>query len=314
MYTADTSYGKLRIKGFVKETNSPVRDFISRLNTSSNAKLGMLIIGITIILALVAEFIAPYNPTLGFGYMNYRGQGELIPPCFYHPFGTNNRGDDVFSQIIYGTRISLLIGVVAVAVASTIGIVIGASAGYFGGKVDDILMRFTDINIIMPDFFVLLMIMALFGSSIWNIMIVIGLLSWEGLARLVRAEFLSLREREFVEAARALGASDRTIIFKHILPNAMSPVIVSIALRISGAILTESSLSFLGLGDNTIISWGGMLTRANEDLVQGRFWIPTFPGLAIFLVVIAFNMIGDGVRDAIDPKMKNKGMKMPTSK
>jgi len=291
---------------FVEVPFNPYKDFWRRFSRNTMARIGFTTIVFCLIIALFADVLGPYSPTVGFSNVDYRGLGKRIAPNFFHPLGTERNGYDILSQIIAGSRVSLLIGFVSVSISITIGVTLGATAGFFRGTIDDIIMRFTDLIICIPTFFLLLMIVSLFGQSLLNIMVVIGLLGWTGTARLTRAEFLKIREEEFVEAARALGARDRTIIFKHILPNALSPVIVNATLGVASAILTESGLSFLGLGDTSIVTWGGMLTDANIDLVAGRLWIPTFPGLAIFVVVVAFNMIGDGIRDAIDPKLKNK--------
>jgi len=228
----------------------------------------------------------------------------LEPPGLSHLFGTDDLGRDILSRVIYGSWVSLLVGFVAVGIATVIGIIVGASAGYYGGWVDTVIMRFVDTMLSIPTFFLILAVITFLDSSIWNIMAVIGLTSWMGVARLVRAEFLSLKEREFVLAARALGASDVRIIVRHILPNALSPVFVSAVLGVAGAILTESVLSFLGIGvQPPTASWGNILT-AGKDNIEIAWWISVFPGLAILLTVLAYNLLGEGIRDAIDPRLK----------
>jgi peptide/nickel transport system permease protein len=208
------------------------------------------------------------------------------------------------SRIIYGSRVSLKVGFVAVGLATVIGLIVGASAGYYGGWVDLILMRFVDLMLCFPSFFLILAVIALLEPSIWNIMVVIGATSWMGVARLVRAEILSLKEREFVTAARALGASDVRLIMRHLLPNALAPVMVSATLGVAGAILTESALSFLGLGvQPPTPSWGNILT-AGKDNIEIAWWLSVFPGLAILITVMSYNLLGEGIREAIDPRLK----------
>ena len=230
---------------------------------------------------------------------------RLQPPSLAYPLGTDDLGRDVLARILYGARISLLVGFVAVGIATFIGILLGALAGFYGRWIDSLIMRFVDIMLCFPSFFLILAVIAFLEPSIWNIMIIIGLTSWMGVARLVRAEFLSLRERDFVVAARAIGARDTRIIFRHILPNAMSPVLVSATLGIAGAILTESALSFLGIGvQPPTPSWGNMLIAGKQTLGTA-WWLSVFPGLAILFTVLGYNLLGEGIRDAMDPRIKD---------
>ncbi len=229
---------------------------------------------------------------------------RLLPPSWQHPLGTDDLGRGVLVRMLYGARISLLVGFLAVGISSIIGIVLGSLAGYYGRWVDALIMRFVDIMLCFPTFFLILAVIAFLEPSIWNIMIVIGLTSWMGVARLVRAEFLSLRQRDFVLAAQALGASDLRLIFRHILPNALSPVLVSATLGVAGAILTESALSFLGIGvQPPTPSWGNMLITGKQTL-GSAWWLSVFPGLAILITVLGYNLLGEGVRDALDPRLK----------
>ena len=229
---------------------------------------------------------------------------SLLPPSMKHPFGTDDLGREVLVRMLYGARISLLVGFVAVGISTLIGIVLGSLAGYYGGWVDALVMRFVDIMLCFPTFFLILAVIAFLDPSIWNIMIVIGLTSWMGIARLIRAEFLSLRQRDFVLAAQALGASDLRLIFRHILPNAMSPVLVSATLGVAGAILTESALSFVGIGVHPPTpSWGNMLIIGKQTL-GSAWWLSVFPGLAILITVLGYNLLGEGIRDALDPRLK----------
>ncbi|MCD6581717.1 MAG: ABC transporter permease [Desulfuromusa sp.] len=229
---------------------------------------------------------------------------SLLPPSIAHPLGTDDLGREVLVRMLYGARISLLVGFVAVGISTIIGIILGSLAGYYGGWVDALVMRFVDIMLCFPTFFLILAVIAFLDPSIWNIMIVIGLTSWMGIARLIRAEFLSLRQRDFVLAAQALGASDLRLIFRHILPNAMSPVLVSATLGVAGAILTESALSFLGIGvQPPTPSWGNMLIIGKQTL-GSAWWLSVFPGLAILITVFGYNLLGEGIRDALDPRLK----------
>ncbi|QOR34374.1 ABC transporter permease [Clostridium sp. 'deep sea'] len=248
-------------------------------------------------IAIFAPLICPYD------YEQINTEHILKPPSAQHLFGTDRIGRDIFSRIVRGSRISLSVGFIAAAVSVTIGTVIGALAGYFGGIVDDILMRFTEMVMSFPVIFLLLTIIAVVDRSILNVMLVIGFTSWTGLARIVRGQFLSLREMDYVEAAEALGASHKRIILRHMLLNCMAPIIVNATLRVGGAILAESGLSFLGLGVVNPPSWGAVLNSGRSHM-RSAPWITLIPGFIIFLTVLSFNYIGDGLRDALDPHLK----------
>ena len=239
----------------------------------------------------------PYSPT------EINLLENLEPPSRRHWLGTDDNGRDVLARMIHGARISLSVGFVAVGIALIVGIFAGAMAGYFGGWTDHLISRLIEIFLTIPTFFLIITIIAFLPPSIYNIMAVIGLTGWTGAARFVRAEFLKLKEMDFVLASRALGASHGRIIFRHMLPNAMAPVLVSAVFGIAGAILTESSLSFLGFGvPPPTPSWGDILSQS-RDYIEFAWWLTTFPGLAIFLSITSYNLVGEGLRDAMDPKL-----------
>ncbi len=274
------------------------REFWTHFKRNRMALTGLALVLGLFVVAMFAHWLAPYDPN------QIDLKQVLMPPSQAHFLGTDTLGRDVLSRIIYGSRISLLVGFVAVGLATLIGLVVGALAGYYGGWVDAALMRLVDLMLCFPTFFLILAVIAVLEPSIWNIMAVIGLTSWMGVARLVRAEFLSLREREFVTAARALGASDVRLALRHMLPNALAPVMVSATLGVAGAILTESALSFLGLGvQPPTPSWGNILT-AGKDNIEIAWWLSVFPGLAILITVMSYNLLGEGIREAIDPRLK----------
>jgi peptide/nickel transport system permease protein len=226
------------------------------------------------------------------------------PPSWHHPFGTDMNGRDVFARVLYGARISMSVGFISSGLAGLIGVIIGALAGFFGGKIDNILMRFVDLILCIPSFFLLLMVIAMLEPNIYNVMIVIAITSWPGLARLVRAEVLSVRERDYVQAAIALGISRWRIIWRHIIPNVMAPVFVAVTLGVAAAILVESGLSFLGLGvQPPTPSWGNILAQG-RSVMQFAWWMTLFPGLAIFVTVLGYNLVGEGLRDALDPRLR----------
>jgi len=229
---------------------------------------------------------------------------ELKPPSRRHWLGTDETGRDVLSRIIHGTRISLSVGFVAVGIALVIGVTVGALAGFFRGWVDIVIMRFIEVMMCFPTFFLIITIIAFLPRSIFTIMMVIGVTGWMGAARIVRGEFLRLRSREFVIGAEALGVRGWRIIFRHMLPNAMAPVLVSATFRVAGAILTEAALSFLGFGVAVpTASWGEILREAQRN-VTSAWWLVIFPGVMVFLTVTAYNLVGEGVRDALDPRLK----------
>ncbi|MDI1309569.1 MAG: ABC transporter permease [Methylotenera sp.] len=258
--------------------------------------IGFIIIASILLLAIIAPLIAPYDPDA------IDVKAILLSPNSQHLMGTDGLGRDVFSRMLYGARISLMVGFVAVGIATAIGIVLGAIAGFYRGWVDTLIMRIVDVMLSIPTFFLILAVIAFLTPSIWNIMIVIGLTSWMGVTRLVRAEFLSLRNREFVLAAQALGAKDGRLIFTHLLPNSLTPIIVSSILGIASAVLVESGLSFLGLGVQAPqASWGNILTDGKE-YIQFAWWLSLFPGLAILITVLGYNLLGDGLREAYNPR------------
>jgi len=275
-----------------------VRNFWKALARNRLAIVGGAIVVCLALLAVLASFIAPWDPN--------KPDVKLIldPPSARHLFGTDQLGRDVLSRMLFGARVSLAVGFVSVGIAATIGILLGAAAGYHGGLVDAVIMRLVDLVLVFPRFFLLLAVLAFLKPSIWTIMAVIGLTGWMGVARLVRAEFLALKEREFVLWSQAVGAGAFRIIWRHILPNAMAPVLVAMTLGIPAAILTESGLSFLGLGvQPPHATWGNMLTEG-KDTIELAWWLSVYPGLAILVTVLAYNLFGEGIRDALDPRLR----------
>jgi peptide/nickel transport system permease protein len=264
---------------------------------------GLLILGLAIVIgvslaAILAPVLAPHDP------LALDVDAVLRPPSTAHPFGTDALGRDVLSRILYGGRVSLWVGFVAVGISTAIGLILGLVSGYAGRLVDEIVMRGVDVMLCFPSFFLILAVIAFLTPSLVNIMVVIGLTSWMGVARLVRAETLSLKSRDFVLAARAAGAGPARIVFVHIMPNALAPVLVSATLGVAGAILVESALSFLGLGvQPPAPSWGNMLMEGKEVLEIAP-WLSVFPGLAILVIVLGYNLVGESLRDALDPRLR----------
>lgn len=268
------------------------------------AVISAIVLLIIFLLVTFANVVSPYDPDQS------HLSDSLSPPTLAHPMGTDELGRDLATRILYGGRISLLIGITSMLLAVSGGSLVGAAAGYYGGAMDNLLMRLTDLFLAFPSLILAIVLVTLLRqvqipvldpSSATPIILVIAVTSWTTVARLVRAAYLSLREKDFVEAARAVGAGNRRIIFRHILPNAISPIIVAATLRVADAIITESGLSYLGLGVQLpTATWGNILKYAQDQMIQAP-WTAIFPGLTIFVVVIAINYIGDGLRDALDP-------------
>ena len=273
-----------------------MRNILVKLLKNKFAVIGLAIILLLIFVALFAPLISPYNPS------QQNVFERLQAPSLNHFFGTDDLGRDVFTRMIFGARISLAVGFISVFIILVIGTLLGIISGYYGGKIDYIIMRFTDIVLCFPTFFLIILVIAFIEPNIYNVMIVIGVTSWPGLARLVRAEVLSLKEREFILVSKMMAISNIKIFFVHILPNIISPLMVYSSLAIGGAILTESALSFLGLGvQPPMPSWGQILT-SGKDYIYMAWWLSLFPGIAILITVLAFNLVGEAIRDIFDPK------------
>ena len=262
------------------------------------ALIGGVIVVVLVVLAVLAQWIAPWDP-------NRPDVRKILDsPSKAHPLGTDQLGRDVLSRMLYGARVSLAVGFVSVGIATLIGIALGAAAGYHGGTIDALVMRLVDLMLVFPRFFLLLAVLAFLRPSIWTIMTVIGLTGWMSVARLVRAEFLTLKEREFVLWSQSIGASSFRTIWRHILPNAVGPVLVAMTLGIPAAILTESGLSFLGLGvQPPHATWGNILNEG-KDAIEIGWWLSAYPGLAILVTVLSYNLLGEGIRDALDPRLR----------
>jgi len=278
-----------------------VRDFWRALARNRLALAGGAVVLVLAAVAVLAPVLAPADPN------RPDVRRILEPPSREHPFGTDGLGRDVLSRMLYGARVSLAVGFVSVGIATVVGVVLGALAGYNAGLIDAVVMRLVDLMLVFPRFFLLLAVLAFLTPSIWTIMAVIGLTSWMSVARLVRAEFLSLKEREFVLWSQAVGASGFRVVWRHILPNALAPVLVAMTLGIPAAILTESGLSFLGIGvQPPVATWGNILNEG-KDAIEIAWWLSVYPGLAILITVLAYNLLGEGIRDALDPRLRRAG-------
>jgi peptide/nickel transport system permease protein len=288
--------------------------FWRRLRRHRFAVAGVVLLCIIVLCAVFAHVLSPFDPN---AIDEVHWQGTPLPPCFQsalcggHPLGTDEVGRDLLSRLLYGARISLQVGIFTVLFELLIGVTLGALSGYYGGWVDWVIMRITDVFLSIPLLALLLVLTAIVAASsnkaalsFWTIVLIIGALSWPTVARLVRASFLVLREREFTEAARAVGNGDLRIIFRHLLPNAVAPIVVQATLDVANVIVLESTLSYLGFGiQPPTASWGNMLANAQANL-QVAWWAAVFPGLCILFTVLSINYIGDGLRDALDPNMK----------
>jgi len=260
--------------------------------------VGLVVTLVFLIAGVFAPWIAPYQP---FDLVGTR----LAGPSAQYLFGTDQLGRDIFSGVVYGTRTSLQVGLISTVISVVLGILVGSPAGYFGGRVDDLLMRFSELFQVLPRFFLALVIVSLFGANIWGTILVISLLSWSEIARMIRGEFLTRRERPYVMAAQAYGAGNMRIMFSEILPNALTAVVVTASLQIPSAILLEASLSFLGAGDPTVMSWGRMLNNAQQYMRQA-WWTAAFPGLAISLLAMGLALLADGINDFLNPRLRTR--------
>lgn len=273
------------------------KNMLSLINKNRQLKTGLILLSLLVLVAVFAPVIATHNPYELLDDLRMRpGENGYI-------LGTDGLGRDLFSMIIHGTKTSLLIGLIAASISAVIGTLYGAFAGYYGGTVDKIATEFMNVFIMTPSFFLILLIVAFFGSSMTNVMIVIGLTSWPSNARLMRSQAITLRERTFVKSAEVIGERKSKIVFKHIIPNGIYPIIANTTMNISGAILTEASLSFLGLGDPNIISWGQIINHG-KDLLPEYWWISVFAGLAVIITVLTFFLIGDGLNKVVSPQLR----------
>ncbi|WP_312700258.1 ABC transporter permease [Sedimentibacter sp.] len=270
---------------------------LSLINQVRQLKIGIILLAVIILLALFAPLIATHDPfSLNDDMVNPPGKDYLL--------GTDGLGRDIFSGILYGARTSIIIGVVAASISGIVGTLVGGISGFYGGKIDSVLSEIINVFLMMPTFFLILIIVALFGSSMFNMMVVIGITTWTGNARLMRAQALSLKQRTFVKSLETIGESKFKTLVRHIIPNGIFPIIANTTMNISGAILTESGLSFLGLGDPNVMSWGQMVYNGKSYLTNG-WWISTFSGAAIVITVLAFYLIGDGMNNILSPKLND---------
>ncbi len=265
---------------------------------STHLRIGTAMFSIVLLLALLAPILAPYDVTA-------LGNDLFSPPCAAHWFGTDGMGRDVLSMVLMGARTSLLVGFIAAAIGGILGTLIGGFAGYLGGKVDRAVTEITNVFLMLPVFFLVLLMVALFGSNLLYVMLIIGLTSWPGNARLMRAQALSLRERVFVLSARAIGEGHGSIFFRYILPNGIHPILSNTAMGVAGAILIEASLSFLGLGDPNRASWGRLIFEGRSSITRA-WWITAFAGIAVVVTVLAFYLISDGLNKVLNPRTKGR--------
>lgn len=272
--------------------------FLRQFRKNHAAEISFYLLVLFVLAAIFAAQLSPYDPFA-------LGDDTLAPPQSKHWMGTDDLGRDTLSRVLYGTRVPLLVGFLATATSLMLGVLIGSVSGYFGGLIDSVLMRATEYVLVVPRFFLAMLVVAMLGTGVMKIILVIGVLGWPEAARVVRAQFLTFREREFVLAARALGSSHAKLIFRQILPNAIPPAVVVASILVARAILLEAGLSFLGLGDPNLISWGSLLSEAQER-ISASIWLAVFPGSAISLLVLCVNLFGDGINDVLNPKLRNR--------
>jgi len=278
-----------------------MKQFMKRYMRNYGAVFGLAVVALVVLVALAAPLIYEESPWMMVA-------DPLIAPFTdsAYPFGTDMLGRDITAGLVWGARVSLLVGLLSTGVALAVGILIGAAAGYCGGRIDDILMRFTEFFQTIPQLAMAVVVVAVIGPSLYSIMGAIALVSWPPAARLVRSEFMTLKQREFVQAAIVIGQTPGRIVATQILPNAMSPIIVSASFMVATAILAESALSFLGLGDRNLMSWGFMIGAA-RTMIREAWWMSVWPGVAILLTVLAINLIGEGLNDALNPQLRKRG-------
>ncbi len=289
---------KLNAKGKTHKKSSPMRDVLHRLLKNKAAVISAIILCVFVLFALFPSAFTPYE-------MDGQSYAEAsMAPCAAHPLGTDNLGRDILTRIIWGSRMSLFIGVSAVALGLLIGGVIGAIAAFYGGLVDDILMRIMDVFLAIPNMLLALAIAASFGTGLWNMLLAIAISDVPRFARIIRSSILTVKGEEYIEAATSIGCSNKRLILKHMVPNALAPIIVQGTLGIAGAILCACGLSFLGIGiQPPTAEWGMMLSQARQ-YIRSCWWMVTFPGVTIMIAIGCFNLLGDGLRDALDPRLK----------
>tara|TARA_B100000686_G_scaffold351455_1_gene450298 strand:+ start:262 stop:1101 length:840 start_codon:yes stop_codon:yes gene_type:complete len=273
-----------------------LKEFWERYKRNKGAVIGLCVVVFVVLVAILAPILFSESP------WEMAGRPFLPPMSPKFLLGTDMLGRDILAGMAHGARVSLLVGIASALASTTIGILVGGIAGYYGGRIDDALMRFTELFQTIPSFILAIVLVAILGPTIYSVVLAIAIISWPPVARLVRGEFLSLREREFVMASIVIGQSDMRIIFTQILPNAMGPIIVMASLMVAGAILLEGSLSFLGFGDPEMMSWGFMI-GSSRNLIRVAWWMSLFPGLAIFVTVLALNLVGEGLTDALNPRL-----------
>jgi len=282
----------------LNERATLAKDVLRRFKKNKLAVFGSFIIFALLITAIFAPVIAPYS------YREQNLEQALLPPSRVHPFGTDFFGRDVFSRVIYGARISIAVSIIPVAISTILGVLFGSISGYKGGTFDLLFMRFVDIMFAFPDLLFVIAISFAIGRGLFTLFIALAIVGWPGDARIIRSQVISIKQKEYIEAARAIGMSDMRILFRHVLPNCIAPIIVLVSLSIPGVILSEATYSFLGLGAQPPTpSWGAILNDG-QRFIRNAPWIAIWPGIAIFITVLAYNLIGNGLRDALDPFLK----------